>query len=512
MFKYKKGSGIRVLEVKNEVVIKNELEVDKIIYKIFIGCIVLMNLSNIFQIAVYGIPKWNLYYIILYGQFLIFLIPVIYYKKSSKREWFKHISMISMLVFALLLFYSSWVNVAYIWIIPLGMAGLYGNTKLVKNVFYWTIPLMVVSQFMHYGFSEKIVVETSLNRAVFLSIYYGAQLLVIGWIYISSAKRSSKMLNETSTLNESVNKALETMKKAADHLSEVVGRLRSSMTSSTQSIEEIAASVANVEAESKSFFREIEVVELDVDAIYTSIDQTKQKNKEIVTSIDSLKQLAETNKDSLLHTVDDIVQVEETYHKTNEMMGGLNGQIEQIKVALNDIDSIASQTNLLALNAAIEAARAGEQGRGFAIVAEEVRKLADESANSAKKIQEVLENIHGYSGNLTNLLEDGTKLIKSNVHSIKGSVQDFDKMLDMQKGILEGAKGIDETLNYLDERGRSIKSSVNSLNENYASRYENITYIAGAVNDMTGIFEEFSVDIEDINQKAIELTQITEEN
>lgn len=153
-------------------------------------------------------------------------------------------------VFAFLLFYSSWVNVAYIWIIPLAMAGLYEDTKLVKNVFYWTISLMVVSQFMHYGFSEKIVVETSLNRAVFLSIYYGAQLLVIGWIYISSAKRSSKMLSETSTLNESMNRVLDTMKKAADHLSEVVGRLRSSMTSSTQSIEEIAASVTNVEAES----------------------------------------------------------------------------------------------------------------------------------------------------------------------------------------------------------------------------------------------------------------------
>lgn len=498
--------------MKNQMVVKNEVEVDEIIYKIFLGCMVLMFLSDVLQIVIYGTPVWSIENIIYYGQVLIFLIPVIYYKRSTGKEKFKHLSMYSMLIFAFLLFSNSWVNVAYIWIAPLAIAGLYGNTKLVKKAFYYIIPLMIVSQFAHYGFAEKLVIETSLNRAILTSIYYGLQLLVIGWIYINAAKRSSKMIEETSELNTSINKVLDAMKKAADHLSDIVGKLRGNMESSNQSIQEIAASAANVESESKTFFREIQVVELEVDSIYTSIDETKQKNKEIVTSIDQLKQLADSNKESLLYTVDDIMQVEATYHETNDMMDRLNGQIEEVKIALNDIDNIANQTNLLALNAAIEAARAGEQGKGFAVVAEEVRKLADESAKSAKKIQLVLDNIHSYSGDLTSLLEVGTKLIQSNVHSIKGTTEDFDKMLGMQKGILEEAKGIDETLNYLDDRGKNIKSSINSLNENYSIRYENITYIAGAVNDMTGIFEEFREYIENINQKAVQLTQITINN
>ena len=143
---------------------------------------------------------------------------------------------------------------------------------------------------------------------------------------------------------------------------------------------------------------------------------------------------------------------------------------EKIKNVLKTISEIAEQTNLLSLNASIESARAGEHGKGFAVVAQEVRKLADQSKQSAKEIDTLMKELSVSNNKVTQSINESTEGISVGAEVSKSVYSSFETILDHAKtldaSIQEVSAGVEEVSASAEELSASNEEIAKTSNEN----------------------------------------------
>jgi methyl-accepting chemotaxis protein len=163
-----------------------------------------------------------------------------------------------------------------------------------------------------------------------------------------------------------------------------------------------------------------------IEQLTSSIEEIASQTKVNAESAEKATRIAEEAKRNA-------VSGNEAMDNMLKAMEAINESSDDISRIIKVIDDIAFQTNILALNAAVEAARAGEYGKGFAVVAEEVRKLADKSANAAKRTA-------GYIETSVKNVEAGTQIAKKTADELKTIVDDVSRVAELVDQISQASK------------------------------------------------------------------------
>ena len=266
-------------------------------------------------------------------------------------------------------------------------------------------------------------------------------------------------------LRANVSKLMKTIMESSEYVASASEELTASAEQSASVSGQVADSIIKVAESCGEQLTAVNHAGGQTNELASHMNEFQESITSAHRTVQSASETASTGSKEVGKAVEEMHFIETAVGESAQVIAGLGEESKKIGTIVDTISEIAAQTNLLALNAAIEAARAGEHGRGFAVVADEVRKLAEQSQDAAGRIAELIGAIQRAASQAVAAMETGTEQVKSGTGAVTKAGDTFQQIADMVNQVADASGRMSQTVQELAGGTAQISRAVQTIDE-----------------------------------------------
>jgi methyl-accepting chemotaxis protein len=276
----------------------------------------------------------------------------------------------------------------------------------------------------------------------------------------------------------------------------------------TTATQHISITVQEIASGSEEEARNVENISQTISEMSDTLQQIAEHTQATSVSMAQTSDIASKGNEAIRTAVQQMNFIHDSVHELSDIIKHLNESVDQIGNFAKLITDISSQTNLLALNAAIEAARAGEHGRGFAVVADEVRKLAEQSTSSAEKVAELIRVIRSKMETALQSMEGSRREVAKGMEVVDNAGNSFIQIYESIDKVNHEIHEVSASVQQITASTEQIVTSIRSVTKTVEKVSEGINEVSASTEEQLASMEEVSATASSLAKMAEELEEI----
>jgi methyl-accepting chemotaxis protein len=363
--------------------------------------------------------------------------------------------------------------------------------SMIRNTFIIIILAFILSSVAMYFVSRNI--SKNLKKVVAYCKRLANGELNVKALEAKSKDEVGQIILAMNQLSGNLKTSISSILASSDLVNDMSRNLKLNAEATTEANNEITASIMQVASSSDEQVKISERTNEAVEDISSQLIEVTGSLKETLYTTSSTKDKIEEGKLYAFSVTEQMDQINGKVSELASVIHSLKNNSLEIHRIIEIITDISNQTNLLALNAAIEAARAGEHGKGFGVVAQEVRKLAEQSAGAADSIRTILEETGKETNQAVNVMDESQTTVQKGNELVEKVAKIFTEI----------AQSIEE----VSSKGNTVSSAVMNANEKMESMAQSANEVITASSRSALFLEQVAATTEEQNATMQELLE-----